>query len=75
MGDDPKDSVVDGTGRTHDFENLWIVDGSVFVTAGALNPTSTIQAIALRAADTMLGRKLLPPMDETEAFRKQVNSI
>ena len=75
MGDDPKNSVVDGTGRTHDFENLWIVDGSVFVTAGALNPTSTIQAFALRSADAMLGRTLLPPMDEIAAFQKQVDSI
>jgi choline dehydrogenase-like flavoprotein len=48
------------------------VDGSVFVTAGALNPTSTIQAIALRAADYMLGRELLPPMNETQAFQEQV---
>ncbi len=75
MGDDPKDSVVAATGRTHDFENLWIVDGSVFVTAGALNPTSTIQAFALRSADAMLGRTLLPPMDETAAFQKQVDAI
>jgi choline dehydrogenase-like flavoprotein len=75
MGDDPKDSVVSATGRTHDFDNLWIVDGSVFVTAGALNPTSTIQAFALRSADAMLERKLLPPMDETEAFRQQVSSL
>lgn len=75
MGDDPNDSVVDATGRTHDFDNLWIVDGSVFVTAGALNPTSTIQAFALRSADAMLGRTLLPPMDETAAFQKQVDAI
>lgn len=59
MGDDPRDSVVDPTGRAHDAANLWIVDGSVFVTAGALNPTSTIQALALRTADAMLGRPLL----------------
>jgi choline dehydrogenase-like flavoprotein len=59
MGADPSDSVVDGTCRTHDVDNLWIVDGSVFATAGALNPTSTIQAIALRAADAMAGRPLL----------------
>ena len=74
MGDDPGNSVVNGTGRAHDFDNLWIVDGSVFVTAGALNPTSTIQAIALRAADYMLGRELLPPMNETQAFQEQVEA-
>jgi len=51
MGDDPATSVVDQWCRAHDAPNLLIVDGSVFVTAAALNPTSTIQAIALRAAD------------------------
>lgn len=75
MGEDPKSSVVDSTGRTHDFDNLWIVDGSVFVTAGALNPTSTIQAIALRAADAMLQRELLPPIDEGAAFQEQVGGL
>jgi choline dehydrogenase-like flavoprotein len=59
MGTDPTDSVVDSACRAHDVDNLWIVDGSVFATAGALNPTSTIQAIALRAADVMAGRPLL----------------
>jgi len=56
MGDDPKTSVVDRWGRSHDVDNLFVADGSVFVTAGALNPTSTIQAIALRTADHILGR-------------------
>jgi choline dehydrogenase-like flavoprotein len=59
MGDDPASSVVDSVGRAHDAPNLWIVDGSVFVTAGALNPTSTIQAIALRSADALAGEPLL----------------
>lgn len=47
MGDDPESSVVNSWGRSHDVKNLFIVDGSVFVTAGGLNPTSTIQAVAL----------------------------
>jgi choline dehydrogenase-like flavoprotein len=51
MGDHPMGSVVDGFCRSHDVPNLYIVDGSVFVTSAAVNPTSTIQAIALRAAD------------------------
>ena len=58
MGDHPATSVVDPTCRTHDVPNLLVVDGSVFVTAGATNPTSTIQAIALRAADTLIGATL-----------------
>ena len=51
MGTDPSKSVVDPEGRSHDVENLFIVDGSVFVTAGAVNPTSTLQAITLHMAD------------------------
>jgi choline dehydrogenase-like flavoprotein len=54
MGDDPQRSVVDRWCRSHDVPNLYVVDGSVFVTAAAVNPTSTIQAIALRAADRMI---------------------
>ena len=51
MGDDPKNSVVDASGRAHDVPNLYVIDGSVLVTGGAVNPTSTIQAIALYMAD------------------------
>ena len=53
MGRDPEQSVVNAWGRSHDVKNLFIVDGSIFVTAGAVNPTSTIQALALYIADTM----------------------
>jgi choline dehydrogenase-like flavoprotein len=51
MGNDPQTSVVDRFGRTHDVPNLFIVDGSVMVTSGGMNPTSTITALALRAAE------------------------
>ena len=51
MGADAAGSVVDGYGWCHDVKNLLIIDGSVFVTAGAVNPTSTIQALALYIAD------------------------
>jgi choline dehydrogenase-like flavoprotein len=51
MGDDPENSVVDKWGQAHDVDNLFVVDGSVFVTSAAVNPTPTIQAIALRTAD------------------------
>jgi choline dehydrogenase-like flavoprotein len=51
MGSDPDSSVVDPWGRTHDVENLFLIDGSIFVTAGGVNPTSTMQALALRIAD------------------------
>ena len=51
MGDDPAASVVDRWGRAHDVDNLFIVDGSIFVTSAVGNPTTTIQALALRTAD------------------------
>lgn len=54
MGDDPENSVVDPWGRTHDVPNLFVVDGSVFVTAGGVNPTNTISSLALRFADAMI---------------------
>lgn len=58
MGEDPATSVVDPECRAHDVPNLLVVDGSVFVTVGATNPTSTLQAIALRAADAFTGKLL-----------------
>ena len=51
MGDDPATSVVDRWGQAHDTDNLFVIDGSAFVTSGAVNPTPTIQALALRTAD------------------------
>jgi choline dehydrogenase-like flavoprotein len=51
MGKDPKTSVVDAWNRAHDVPNLYVVDGSSFTTSAAVNPTNTIGALALRAAD------------------------
>jgi choline dehydrogenase-like flavoprotein len=56
MGNDPDRSVVNSWGRCHDVKNLFIVDGSIFVTSGGVNPTSTIQALALYIADAMKQR-------------------
>ncbi|HZR81183.1 MAG TPA: GMC family oxidoreductase [Candidatus Binatia bacterium] len=53
MGTDPETSVVNEWGRAHDVKNLFIIDGSVFVTAAAVNPTNTIQALALHVADSI----------------------
>jgi choline dehydrogenase-like flavoprotein len=50
MGTDPATSVVDPFGKCHDIPNLRIADGSIFVTSGSANPTSTIAALALRIA-------------------------
>jgi len=54
MGLDPKKSVVNPYGRTHDVPNLFVVDGSNFVTSARQQPTATIQALAYRAADHMM---------------------
>jgi len=48
MGTDPETSVVDPTLRTHDLDNLFIASSSTFVTGGAMNPTLTIAALALK---------------------------
>ncbi len=56
MGNDPERSVVNAWGRSHDVKNLFIVDGSIWVTSGGVNPTSTIQALALYVADSMKQR-------------------
>ncbi len=54
MGNDPKRSVVDQWCRSHDVPNLYVLDGSVFVTSSGFNPTATICAVALRAVNHML---------------------
>jgi choline dehydrogenase-like flavoprotein len=48
--------VVNEWGRSHDVKNLFVVDGSVFVTSAGVNPTRTIQALALYVADSMKQR-------------------
>lgn len=54
MGTDPARSVVDSWGRMHDADNVYIADGSIFVTSGSANPTATISALALRVARGIL---------------------
>jgi choline dehydrogenase-like flavoprotein len=51
MGDSPETSVTDRWHQSWDVPNLYIIDGSSFPTGGPVNPTSTICALALRAAD------------------------
>ena len=57
MGADPDRSVIDPDCRSHDVHNLWICDGSVFPTVGAVNPSLTIQALATRTAHRLLGAR------------------
>ena len=56
FGEDPKTSVLDLNCRAHDLDNLYVVDGSFFVSSGAVNPTLTIIANALRVGDHLLER-------------------
>ncbi len=56
MGDDPATSVVDRWCQTHDVPNLYVVDGSVFVTSGPMAPTSTICANAARVTARLIER-------------------
>jgi choline dehydrogenase-like flavoprotein len=51
FGEDPTTNVLDLNCRTHDVENLYVVDASFFPSMGAMNPTLTIVANALRVAD------------------------
>jgi choline dehydrogenase-like flavoprotein len=54
MGSDPRESVVDQFGRTHDIPNLFCCDGSTFPTQGSANPGLTIQAMAARIAEYLI---------------------
>jgi choline dehydrogenase-like flavoprotein len=51
MGKDPNNSVVNQFGEAHDVKGLYIIDSSVFVTSGGVNPASTLQAVALYICD------------------------
>jgi choline dehydrogenase-like flavoprotein len=51
MGDDPKKSVVNRFNQVHDAKNVFVTDGACFVTQGCYEPTLTIMAISVRAAE------------------------
>lgn len=56
FGLDPRTSVLDPFCRTHDIENLYVVDASFFPSSAAVNPALTIIAQALRVADQIRGQ-------------------
>lgn len=56
-GWDPRTSVVDGLGRLHGHQGIWVVDGSVFPTSLGVGPALTIAAHALRVADQIIGTR------------------
>jgi choline dehydrogenase-like flavoprotein len=63
FGTDPASSVLDLNCRAHELDNLYVADASFFVSIGAVNPTLTIIANALRVADHLkerLGASITP---------------
>lgn len=54
FGKDPKTSALDIHCKAHDIDNLYVVDGSFFVSSSAVNPSLTIIANALRVGDHLL---------------------
>ncbi|HWU41567.1 MAG TPA: GMC family oxidoreductase, partial [Candidatus Acidoferrum sp.] len=56
FGHDPKTSALDVNCKAHDLDNLYVVDGSVFLSSGAVNPALTIMANALRVGDHLRER-------------------
>lgn len=56
FGRNPKTSVLDVNCKAHELDNLYVVDGSFFVSSAAMNPALTIIANALRVADHLKER-------------------
>jgi choline dehydrogenase-like flavoprotein len=56
FGRDPKASVLDLDCKAHELDNLYVVDASFFPSSGAVNPSLTIIATALRVGDRLKER-------------------
>jgi choline dehydrogenase-like flavoprotein len=56
FGDDPRTSALDRNCKSHEIDNLYVVDGSFFPSSGAVNPALTIMANALRVGDHLAAR-------------------
>ena len=56
MGSDPKKSVLNAFNQCHDVKNLFVTDGSAFVSGGSQNPTLTILALSMRASEYLSGQ-------------------
>ncbi|SFE35219.1 GMC oxidoreductase [Streptomyces mirabilis] len=56
FGRDPADSALDVDCKTHDLDNLYVVDTSFFPSIGAVNPSLTAIANALRVGDRIADR-------------------
>lgn len=67
MSESPRHGSVDEFGRYWRMPNLFFLDGSVFPTSGAHNPTLTIMAVALRALTHIVGRSASAPKERWDA--------
>ena len=56
FGRDPVRSVLDVNCKTHDVDNLYVVDASFFPSSAAVNPALTVMANALRVGDHLIAR-------------------
>ncbi len=56
FGDDPATSVLDVNCRSHEVDNLYVVDGSFMPTSGGVPTTLTIMANSFRVADHLVAR-------------------
>lgn len=56
MGSDPKTSVLNGYNQSHDVKNLFVMDGSAFVSGGSQNPTLTILSLAMRSSEYLAAK-------------------
>ena len=67
MGDDPKNSVVNKFGESHDVNNLYIFDGSVFPTSSSVNPANTIQSLSLFFSEKLKERIMENKIDNSSS--------
>ena len=58
FGKDPKTSVLNEYCRSHDIQNLFVVDGGFFPSSAAVNPALTIMSMALRVGDHIINEVL-----------------
>ena len=54
MGNDPKTSVLNKWCQGHDVKNLFVMDGSCFVSSACQNPTLTMMALTVRACEYLV---------------------
>ncbi len=55
MGNNPKSSVLNQFEQSHDIRNLFVMDGSAFVSTACQNPTLTIMTLCVRSCDYLMG--------------------